>query len=233
MHPPATPNAPVQAATHYDELERLLQLSPLSPSAAEAQGIFLGLLSGKQAASSDADAQTPEHRLLAELFPAVDAGPAANAAAAVEPAPERPADAAPAAAPDASQVERCRTLLAELAAQARAQAEGAGMELQLLLPAEERPLRERAIAVHGWTRGFLFGLGLSGIDAGSLSAPAREAFDDLLEITRMDLDDLDDEQANEEALTEIVEFIRVAAQLMIEEQTPGASAAASAAQETH
>jgi uncharacterized protein YgfB (UPF0149 family) len=49
----------------------------------------------------------------------------------------------------------------------------------------------------------------------------------------MDLDDLDDEQANEEALTEIVEFIRVAAQLMIEEQTPGASAAASAAQETH
>jgi uncharacterized protein YgfB (UPF0149 family) len=218
MQDPATDQDPALAAAGYDELDRLLQLSPLSPSAAEAHGIFLGLLSGSQNTSSRAGAQTPKDRLLAELFPAVVA--------------DAPRSAPEEAGGDAGNVERCQALLADLATRTRSQSEGAEMEFHLLLPPEERPLRERAIAVHGWTRGFLFGLGLTGLDAAGLSAPAREAFDDLLEITRMDLDDLDDEQANEEALTEIVEFIRIAALMILEEPAPDRSAGERAPQET-
>jgi uncharacterized protein YgfB (UPF0149 family) len=217
MQPPTTQQPMAEAAAHYDELDQLLQLSPLSPTAAEAQGIFLGLVSGARIAGVHAEAQSAEDRLLAELFPVA----VANA--------ETASDASPEGATDAGKIALCRALLADVAAQARGQAEGTGMAFQLLLPSEERPLRERAIAVHGWTRGFLFGLGLTGIDTTILSDPAREAFGDLLEITRMDLEDLDDDQTNEEALTEIVEFIRVAALLMLEEQTSGPPSPASGA----
>ena len=38
-------------------------------------------------------------------------------------------------------------------------------------------------------------------------------------LTRMDLSDLDDNQANEEALAEIIEFVRVAALLIYEDRS--------------
>jgi uncharacterized protein YgfB (UPF0149 family) len=40
----------------------------------------------------------------------------------------------------------------------------------------------------------------------------------------MDLDDLDEDEANEQALTEVVEFVRVAALLLYEDATASAPA---------
>lgn len=94
------------------------------------------------------------------------------------------------------------------------------MGFALLLPDEEQGLRERADALLDWIRGLLYGLGLAGLNAERLSPPAREALADLLEVTRMDLDDLADDDADELALAEIVEFVRVAVMLLQSEPRP-------------
>ena len=179
--PPST----FESAEDYDTLSRLLDAGKLSPSAAEAQGVYCGLLA--------ADADKPEERWLAEMLVGAD---------------EAAADTAV-----------CREMLTALADRTRSEIEASPMGLQLLLPDEDCSLRERAIAMHGWCRGFLFGLGLCRIDATDLSAEGKEAFADLLELTRMDLDDLADDEANEQALAEIVEFVRVAAMLVYEDRT--------------
>jgi len=170
----------------FDAVGRLLADSPLAPSAAEAHGIYCGLVA--------AAADEPERRWLAELLPT-----ASNA----EP-----------------QAADSRAALSELAEHTRARIADAGIGFDLLLPPEERPLRERAGAVHDWARGFLFGLGLAGVDAARLSPQSREVFDDLVELMRMDLDELEEDQANEQALTEVAEFIRVAALMVYEDDVP-------------
>lgn len=177
------------AAPDYDELGRALAATDLAPSAAEAHGIYCGLLA--------AAVPEPRRRWLAELLPAPD-GDAESA--------------------------RCRSLLNTLANATRDQLEGPALDFDLLLPAEGRSLRERAVAAHDWARGLLFGLGLAGIETERLSAPTRAAFDDLIEVTRMDLSDLADDEPNEQALTDVVEFIRVATMLLYEEAGAGGSA---------
>jgi hypothetical protein len=85
------------------------------------------------------------------------------------------------------------------------------VSFDLLLPPEERPLRERATAVYDWVRGMLFGLTLGGLEREQLDAEAREAFDDLVELTRLDLSAIEGGEEDEQALAEIIEFLRVAA----------------------
>lgn len=110
-----------------------------------------------------------------------------------------------------------RRSLEDLAAHTRSQMAGLG-ELMPVLPDESAPLAQRALALYDFSRGFLYGLGLAGIDTGRLSPPAREALEDLAAVTRLDLDDLADCEANEQALTELTEFVRVAAMLLYEER---------------
>ena len=99
----------------------------------------------------------------------------------------------------------------------RAFAEG-DFDLELLLPDEEEAsLAERSDALCEWCRGFLFGLGLSGGDISQrLSDDAREVVADLVEFTRLDVEEEASEQA-EKALTEIVEYLRVGVLLIYEE----------------
>jgi uncharacterized protein YgfB (UPF0149 family) len=98
------------------------------------------------------------------------------------------------------------------------QIHGAGVGLSLLLPDEDQPLRERATGVYDWVRGFLFSLGVLGISERDLSEQTREIFGDFTDLTRMDLDALDEGEGDEEALSEIIEFVWVAAMLVFEER---------------
>ncbi|MBS0365102.1 MAG: UPF0149 family protein [Proteobacteria bacterium] len=92
------------------------------------------------------------------------------------------------------------------------------MELRLLLPEDTRPIAERAAALALWSQGFLYGLGTGGIgDAGALPGEAGEVVRDFLEITRAAVDPEQDEEANESAYAELVEFVRVGTQLLFEE----------------
>jgi uncharacterized protein YgfB (UPF0149 family) len=107
--------------------------------------------------------------------------------------------------------------LRTLAQLTREQIDGPGLGFSPLLPDEGSPLRERAIGIYDWVRGFLFGLGLAGVDAASLSKQTREVFADFAAITQMDVDGLEEGDENEESLMEIEEFVWVAAMLVYEE----------------
>ena len=87
-----------------------------------------------------------------------------------------------------------------------------------LLPDDDRPLAERATALYDWVRGFLFAFGVLGVAESDLSEQTREILRDFTDLTRMDLDNLDDAEENEEALAEVIEFIRVAAMLIHDER---------------
>ncbi len=100
-------------------------------------------------------------------------------------------------------------LLASVTAQ---QLDGADFGLELLLPEEETPVSERGEALVAWCRGFIGGAGLAGFVA-QLSDEATEALEDVARIAESDVG-YDDPEADEEALAEIEEFVRVAALLI-------------------
>jgi uncharacterized protein len=92
------------------------------------------------------------------------------------------------------------------------------MELTLLLPSDEEPLAARTSALAQWCQGFLYGLGAGGIpDVTRLEGDAGEVVRDFAEISRADVGTEHDEESNESAYGELVEFVRVGVQLVFEE----------------
>jgi yecA family protein len=84
---------------------------------------------------------------------------------------------------------------------------------ELLLPDDDAPLADRAEALVGWCRGFLGGFGLAAPASDALSDEAAEALQDMGRIAASDLA-YEESEADEDALAEIVEFVRVAALLL-------------------
>jgi uncharacterized protein YgfB (UPF0149 family) len=97
---------------------------------------------------------------------------------------------------------------------------GRQMEFDLLIPAEDRPIEERTQALTAWCSGFLYGLGSGAPDPQRLPGDLGEVVRDLTEITRADIDVSDTAEANESALAELVEFVRVGVQLVFDELEP-------------
>jgi uncharacterized protein YgfB (UPF0149 family) len=92
------------------------------------------------------------------------------------------------------------------------------MEFELLLPADTQPIEVRTAALAQWCQGFLYGLGAGAIpDASELPGDAGEIVRDFVEITRAGVDAEQDEESNENAYAELVEFVRVGVQLLFEE----------------
>jgi uncharacterized protein YgfB (UPF0149 family) len=109
----------------------------------------------------------------------------------------------------------------EMAAErTRAALEAGEMGLELLLPDDGAPLRERGQALADWCKGFLFGIGLAGAALHrALSADAREVIGDLTELSRLDADE-EDNEGSEAAYAELVEYVRVGVLLIHEELGP-------------
>lgn len=115
-------------------------------------------------------------------------------------------------------VDECRRSLRGLHDATAAGLDDADMSLALVLPDDERSLAERADALRDWCAGFLYGLGIAGISTDrGLSAEGREALRDVTELTRLDAEHVADSEGEEGALTEIVEFVRVAVLLIRED----------------
>ncbi len=105
------------------------------------------------------------------------------------------------------------------------------MEFEVLLPGDEQPIEARTAALAQWCQGFLYGLGAGGItDATALPGDAGEIVHDFTEISRAGVDATQEEESNEAAYAELVEFVRVGVQLLFEElaglRRPAAPAAA-------
>jgi hypothetical protein len=93
------------------------------------------------------------------------------------------------------------------------------LRFEPLLPAANSTLDARADALVEWCRGFLGGLGLAGTaSAAGLSADAAEVLHDFAGIAAAHFEYADAEE-DENALTEVIEFIRVGVLLLHAELT--------------
>jgi yecA family protein len=94
-------------------------------------------------------------------------------------------------------------------------------EFAPLLPDDLSDASERTAAMAHWCEGFLHGL-VSARHGDKLrdrlaAEPLSDIIRDMLQITRAEVDDDTDEETNEAAYAELVEYLRVAAQLAYEE----------------
>jgi len=111
--------------------------------------------------------------------------------------------------------------LGELYANTARALEEPDMEFELLLPTDEEPLDLRTAALAEWCQGFLYGIGAGTIpDAGQLPGDVGEIVRDFIEISRAGVDEEQDEESNENAYAELVEFVRAGVQLLYEELAP-------------
>jgi len=94
-------------------------------------------------------------------------------------------------------------------------------EFMPLLPDDDSDAGDRTTAMAHWCEGFLHGL-VSAKHGDELrdrlaAEPLADIIRDMLQITRAEFDDTADEETNEAAYFELVEYLRVAAQLTYEE----------------
>ena len=90
-----------------------------------------------------------------------------------------------------------------------------------LLPDDETPLSERANALSLWCQGFLYGLGSGpASDPAKVSTEAGEIIRDFTEITHVGVEADEQNEENEIAFAEVVEFVRVGVQLLFVELAP-------------
>jgi uncharacterized protein YgfB (UPF0149 family) len=98
---------------------------------------------------------------------------------------------------------------------------GADSDFQPLLPDDEAPLVERADALSSWCQGFLYGLGSGpASDPSKVSTDAGEIIHDLTEITHVGVEADEQNEENEVAFAEVVEFVRVGVQILFVELAP-------------
>lgn len=94
-------------------------------------------------------------------------------------------------------------------------------EFAPLLPDDDNDAGERTAAMAHWCEGFLHGLvsAKHGDEVRDRLAaePLADIIRDMLQITRAEFDDTADDETNEAAYVELVEYLRVAAQLAYEE----------------
>ncbi|MGD2117715.1 MAG: UPF0149 family protein [Chromatiales bacterium] len=114
-------------------------------------------------------------------------------------------------------VAECRQQIQRIHELTAGQMDGPGLGMSLLLPADDQPIQVKARAVADWCQGYLYGVGIAAGDVEKcLNEDGREALQDIAEVTRMDIDALQDIEEEQDALTEITEFLWVAAMLVRE-----------------
>jgi uncharacterized protein YgfB (UPF0149 family) len=123
--------------------------------------------------------------------------------------------------PDNTLRSECEVMLEMLCSATWQQLSERQSDFMLLLPNDDDPARVRAEAMGQWCEGFLHGL-VSEKHGDELrerlaSDPLSDIIKDMLEITRASVGDESDADGNDNAFVELVEYLRVAAQLTYEE----------------
>jgi len=90
-----------------------------------------------------------------------------------------------------------------------------------MLPDDDAPLMARADALSDWCKGFLYGIGSGTVpDPSKVSTEADEIIEDLKQITSVGVEADEQNEENEAAFAEVVEFVRVGVQLLFVELEP-------------
>lgn len=95
-----------------------------------------------------------------------------------------------------------------------AQLDDGEFAFQLLLGEDGQPLRQRAQALFDWCRSFLGGFGLAAGATPPLSEEGAEALQDLGKLAGARVQDIDEDDEDEDSLSELEEFVRVATLLL-------------------
>ncbi len=83
------------------------------------------------------------------------------------------------------------------------------MQFQPLLPDDNAPIMERRDALGDWCQGFLLGQSMGGIDkTTSLPENVREIVNDIIAISQAGDYDTDEDEEDEQAYMELVEYLR-------------------------
>jgi uncharacterized protein len=94
----------------------------------------------------------------------------------------------------------------------------ANMDFRLLLPEDDVPIEDRAAALAAWCNGYLYGLAVRGLrPVDELPDELREILSDFSEIGRAGVAEEEVEEAGESAFAELVEYVRVAVQIVHDE----------------
>lgn len=111
----------------------------------------------------------------------------------------------------------CSQLLLAIHESARDELASTDFEFEPMLPDEDEALAIRSIALGEWCTGFLFGLTFAGaVSLDSLPDGSREVVEDLSKFAGIRDTDRDDDE-EEAAFSELVEYIRVGVILISEE----------------
>ncbi len=111
-----------------------------------------------------------------------------------------------------------KQLLQRILDQTTAQFEQSEKEFQPVLPDDQQPIAQRIQAIMDWASGMLFAIGLQDENRiPRLSETAREFVEDLVDITNIDIDTIEDDEESEIAYTDIVEYVRVGTALLYED----------------
>jgi yecA family protein len=177
----------METAVDYDQLDDALRRCGASWDASQAHGLLAGRL-----ATTGADAG---FEWLVQVLEGTDANDALRS--------------------------ECEGLLRSLFETTYRQLAERQSEFEPLLPDDEDATSVRAAAMAHWCEGFLHGL-VSASHGDALkerlaAEPLSDIIRDMLEITRAAADEDGDGEADEAAYTELVEYLRVAAQLTYEE----------------
>jgi uncharacterized protein YgfB (UPF0149 family) len=123
--------------------------------------------------------------------------------------------------PDNALRRECEILLDALYAYTHRQLSQRQSEFQPLLPDDSDSTIIRAEAIAHWCEGFLHGLVSGSPDVGLkkrlAGEPLSDIIKDMLQITRATVDEDTEEETNEAAYADLVEYLRVAVQLTYEE----------------
>jgi uncharacterized protein YgfB (UPF0149 family) len=91
----------------------------------------------------------------------------------------------------------------------------------LMLPADDTSMEERAEALHDWCQGFLYGYGLAGgRDPVKLLPDAAEVLRDIHQFAQASFDLGEDTEEDEQAYSDLVEYLRVGVLLLHETLHP-------------
>ncbi len=116
------------------------------------------------------------------------------------------------------QPDGCRDTMGELFAETYRALEEGQMDFMPLLPEDSEPLDQRTDSLGKWCLGFLGGLGLGGLGEMKDRLPENvsEVMTDLEQIAQA-INGEGDEEQEEAAFTEVLEYLRVSVQLIYEE----------------
>jgi uncharacterized protein len=89
-------------------------------------------------------------------------------------------------------------------------------EFMPLLPNDDSPLSQRVQALGGWCEGFLFGIGLTGINTKSLPNEVKDFLDDVISVSRVAPIE-NNSETYEGDYMEIVEYLKIGVITLYEE----------------